>query len=95
MKDAARAFRPNKDIDVEKAVLEMALGEALVSTLIDDGVPMPVERIKVAMPAGHIGSISDIERSTIIEQSALHVIYPAMVEGAAAHLGIPEPPSRC
>lgn len=81
VKAAARAFRPNKGIDVEKAVLEMGLGEALVSTLIGDGVPMPVERIKVDKPAGQIGPISDLERSTIIEQSTMRVTYPAMVEG--------------
>jgi DNA helicase HerA-like ATPase len=46
VKAAARAFRPNPAIDVEKAVLEMGSGEALVSTLIGDGVPMHVERIK-------------------------------------------------
>lgn len=81
VKAAARAFRPNKGIDVEKAVLEMGLGEALVSTLIDDGVPMPVERIRVTKPAGQIGPLSDLERATIIEQSPLRVRYPAMVEG--------------
>lgn len=82
VKAAARAFRPNKGIDVEKAVLEMGVGEALVSTLIDDGVPMPVERIKVAKPAGQIGPISDLKRATLVGQSALRVTYPAMVEGS-------------
>ncbi|MEO5807887.1 helicase HerA-like domain-containing protein [Devosia sp.] len=82
VKAAARAFRPNKDVDVEKAVLEMGVGEALISTLVDDGVPMPVERIRVTMPAGQVGPISDLERSVIIEKSALRVTYPAMVEGA-------------
>ncbi|HTM77708.1 MAG TPA: helicase HerA-like domain-containing protein, partial [Devosia sp.] len=82
VKAAANAFRPNKGVDVQKAVLEMGVGEALVSTLIGDGVPMPVERIKVSKPAGQIGPISDLERSVLIEQSALRVTYPAMVEGA-------------
>ncbi|WP_108461363.1 helicase HerA-like domain-containing protein [Devosia naphthalenivorans] len=81
VKAAARAFRPNKDVDVEKAVLEMGLGEALVSTLIDDGVPMPVERIKVGKPAGQIGALSDIERQTIIEQSPMRQKYPSVIEG--------------
>lgn len=81
VKAAARAFRPNAGVDVEKAVLEMGLGEALVSTLIGDGVPMPVERIRVAMPSGQIGPISDLERAVLIEQSAFRVTYPAMVEG--------------
>lgn len=81
VKAAARAFRPNAGVDVEKAVLEIGLGEALVSTLIGDGVPMPVERIRVGLPAGQIGPISDLERSVLIEKSALRVTYPAMVEG--------------
>lgn len=65
VKAAARAFRPNPAVDVEKAVLEMGLGEALISTLIDDGVPMPVQRIKVTKPTGQLGPISDIEREVI------------------------------
>ncbi|WP_092423987.1 helicase HerA-like domain-containing protein [Devosia crocina] len=65
VKAAARAFRPNPAIDVEKAVLEMGVGEALVSTLLADGVPSPVERVKVAKPAGQLGPISDLEREII------------------------------
>lgn len=81
VKAAARAFRPNKAIDVERAVLEMGVGEALVSTLVDDGVPMPVERIKVAKPSGQIGPLSDEERALLIEQSLFRTAYPAVVEG--------------
>jgi len=80
VKAAARAFRPNKAIEVERAVLEMGVGEALVSTLVDDGVPMPVERIKVAKPSGQIGSLSDEERAVLIEQSPFRATYPAVVE---------------
>ncbi|WEJ60215.1 helicase HerA-like domain-containing protein [Devosia sp. FJ2-5-3] len=65
VKAAARAFRPNPAIDVEKAVLEMGVGEALVSTLIADGVPSPVERVKIAKPNGQIGPISDEEREVV------------------------------
>lgn len=82
VKAAARAFRPNPAINVERAVLEMGVGEALVSTLVDDGVPMPVERIKVAKPSGQIGALSDEERGLIIEQSPLRARYPSVIEGA-------------
>lgn len=37
----------------------------LVSTLIADGVPSPVERIKIAKPNGQLGPISDEEREAI------------------------------
>jgi hypothetical protein len=65
-----RGFRPNLATDVEKAVQEMGVGEALVSTLIADGVPSPVERVKIAMPAGQIGSIP-------IEPEAINGVLPA------------------
>ena len=77
VKAAARAFRPNLQVDVERSVVEMGLGEALVSTLIDDGVPSPVERIKVAKPRGHLGPISSIERETMISGSPLRAAYPS------------------
>jgi DNA helicase HerA-like ATPase len=82
VKAAAKAFRPNRGVDVEAAVLEMGVGEALISTLVDDGVPMPVERVRVTMPSGQIGPLSDLERESIIEQSPMRQKYPSIVEGA-------------
>lgn len=71
IKATAKSFRPNPAIDVEKCVLEMGLGEALVSTLEADGVPAPVERIKVTMPAGQIGPIAIDERLEIMANSKI------------------------
>ncbi|WP_051960472.1 helicase HerA-like domain-containing protein [Devosia riboflavina] len=82
VKAAARAFRPNKAINVEEAVLSMGVGEALVSTLVDDGVPMPVERIKVAKPSGQLGPLSDLERDEAIANSPFRAKYPSVTEGA-------------
>jgi hypothetical protein len=36
-----------------------------------DGVPSPVERVRVALPEAQIGLISDLEREVLIENSAL------------------------
>ena len=81
VKAAARAFRPNKTINVEEAVLSMGVGEALISTLVDDGVPMPVERIKVTKPSGQLGPLSDLERDATIVASPFRAKYPSIVEG--------------
>lgn len=69
VKAAAQAFRPNPEIDVQSAVLEMGVGEALVSTLLDDGVPMPVERVKMNLPNSQVGPITDEERKTMLKPS--------------------------
>src|SRR5262249_33135459 len=47
---AAETFVPNPKLDVTRAISELAVGEALVSTLQGDGVPMPVERTQVCPP---------------------------------------------
>src|SRR5689334_25271747 len=44
VKAAAQTFRPNKKIDVEKAITELGVGEALVSFLDEKGQPNPVDR---------------------------------------------------
>ena len=85
VKAAVRAFRPNKGVDVQKAVTEMAVGEALVSFLVDDGVPAPVERIRVSKPKGKIGQISDIERETAIANSGIRGRYPKVLDSHESH----------
>ncbi|MBW8755894.1 MAG: DUF853 family protein, partial [Sphingomonadales bacterium] len=50
IKAAAETFRINPDLDVEKAITELKVGEALVSTLQDDGSPAVVQRTLVAPP---------------------------------------------
>ena len=50
MKAAAETFRPNKKFDAAEAIIELGVGEALVSFLDAKGVPTPVERCFVAPP---------------------------------------------
>lgn len=40
-----------------------------------DGVPSPVERVQVALPASQVGPISDLERSEIVEASPYYLRY--------------------
>ena len=59
---AAETFRPNPAFDAAKAITELSVGEALVSTLQEDGVPGMVERALVRPPASRIGPVTDNER---------------------------------
>ncbi|MFY8207278.1 MAG: helicase HerA-like domain-containing protein, partial [Arenimonas sp.] len=62
VRTAAETFVPNPKIDVAKVISELAVGEALVSTLQDKGIPMPVERTIICPPRCRMGAITDTER---------------------------------
>jgi DNA helicase HerA-like ATPase len=58
---AAETFVPNPKLDVAEAISKLGTGEALVSTLQDKGIPMPVQQTLIAPPRCRMGSISDPE----------------------------------
>lgn len=68
---AAETFVPNPKLDVAKVISELAVGEALVSTLQDKGIPMPVERAIICPPRCRMGALSDQERQAVLAQSLL------------------------
>lgn len=75
VKAAAQAFRPNPAVDVKSEITGMAIGEALISVMVEDGAPMPVEKIKVYPPSSQIGPIEDLEREVIMRNSDLRADY--------------------
>jgi hypothetical protein len=77
VKASADAFRPNEGVDVRSAITEMGTGEALVSFLDSQGIPTPVERMKVMLPASQIGPISDDERKDLIRSDDMAGDYGA------------------
>jgi hypothetical protein len=85
VRTAAETFVPNPKIDVAKVISELAVGEALVSTLQEKGIPMPVERALICPPRCRMGAISDQERQAILAQSLLGVKYNAEVNRDSAY----------
>ncbi len=63
---AAETFRTNEDLDVEAAITELGVGEALVSFLDLDGRPGIVQRALVLPPRSQIGLITPQQRQQII-----------------------------
>jgi DNA helicase HerA-like ATPase len=66
---AAETFRRNPELDTERVILELKVGEALVSMLENKGEPSIVQRTLIRPPEGRIGPISDAERRAIIAAS--------------------------
>jgi hypothetical protein len=82
---AAETFVPNPKIDVARAISELAVGEALVSMLLDKGVPMPVERALIAPPRCRMGAITPEERAAVRAHSPVAGKYDAAVNRESAY----------
>jgi DNA helicase HerA-like ATPase len=63
---AAQTFRPNPEIDTERAIQELKVGEALVSLLHNKGEPSMVQRTLIRPPMSRVGPITDEERKELI-----------------------------
>lgn len=53
VKTAAQTFRQNPNLDIEKLIIELPVGEALVSFLDQTGTPMMVEKVKIVPGYSH------------------------------------------
>jgi DNA helicase HerA-like ATPase len=82
---AAETFVANPAFKTADAITQLAVGEALVSTLQDKGVPMPVERTLMAAPRCRMGAISDEERATVRNRSPVGAKYDASVNRESAY----------
>ena len=85
VKAAATTLRANPKLDVEAAITELGVGEALVSLLDARGRPGVVERALVVPPGTRIGPITADERKAIIAASALAGVYDGAVDRESAY----------
>jgi len=85
VKAAAETFRANPGLDVAKAITELAVGEALISTLDEKGMPGIVERALVFPPQSKIGPITPEQQRQIIQQSVLFGHYEQAVDRESAY----------
>jgi uncharacterized protein len=85
VKTAAETFAVNPEINVAGVISQLSVGEALVSTLQDKGVPMPVERTLICPPRCRMGSITSEERNTVISRSPVTGKYNVAVNRDSAY----------
>lgn len=85
VKSAATTFRANAGLNVETAITELGVGEALVSFLDEKGIPSPVERTFICPPGGRIGPATDAERAQIIRASNVFNFYEKAVDRESAY----------
>jgi DNA helicase HerA-like ATPase len=85
VKTAAQTLRANPKLDVEAAITELGVGEALVSFLDAKGTPGIVERAWVLAPSSRIGPLSADERATAIKASLLYGHYEKTQDRESAY----------
>ena len=84
VKTAAETFVANPALDVARAIGQLGVGEALVSTLQDKGVPMPVEKTLVAPPRCRMGAITEAERAQVRAGSPVGGKYDTRIDRDSA-----------
>jgi len=85
VKAAAETFRANPKLDVEKAIGELSVGEALISLLDEKGTPGIVERAFIAPPVSQLEPITPEERKVLIEGSVLFGTYEEAIDRESAY----------
>lgn len=81
---AAKAFRVNKNFDTETALMELGVGEALVSFLDEEGIPVVVERANILPPQSLMGQADDKAVETIIACDEFDLKYREDVDRESA-----------
>jgi hypothetical protein len=85
VKAAASTMRANPKLDVEAAITELAVGEALVSFLDAKGRPSVTERVFVIPPGSRIGPITAEQRQALIQGSLVAGVYEKTVDRESAY----------
>jgi hypothetical protein len=68
-------MRPKAGLDIEAAITELAVGEALVSFLDAKGRPCETERVFVQLPGSQLGPISPEQRQALLQSSLVAGVY--------------------
>ena len=86
VRTAAQTLRQNPKLDIERAITELGVGEALVSLLDAKGTPQITERAWMAPPCSRIGPIADGDRDRIRKAGqALYGHYDQTVDRESAY----------
>jgi len=85
VKAAASTMRANPGLDIETAITELAVGEALVSMLDEKGRPSVTQRVFVIPPGSQIGPITPEQRKALIEGSLVAGVYEKAVDRESAY----------
>jgi len=82
---AAQTFRKNPDLDTETAIQELGIGEALVSTLDEKGVPTIVDKTLIIPPSSQLSPLSETDRQRVLDDSPVLGKYDETLDRDSAN----------
>lgn len=85
VKATATTMRQKPGLDIEAAITELAVGEALVSFLDAKGRPSVTERVFVVPPGSQLGPITPAQRQQLIANSLVAGVYEKTVDRESAY----------
>lgn len=85
VRTAAQTFRQNPAFDTTEAIMELGVGEALVSFLDEKGIPTMVERTFILPPQSLMGPVDAFTRNSVITKSPLDEKYGLAVDNRSAY----------
>lgn len=85
VKATAETMRPKAGLDIEAAITELAVGEALVSLLDAKGRPSETERVYVLPPGSQLGPITPEQRQALLQNSLVAGVYEKVVDRESAY----------
>lgn len=86
VKAAAETMRANPALgDMASAIMDLAVGEALVSFLDEKGRPSVTQRVFVLPPGSQIGPITPEERAKVVSGSLVAGVYEQTVDRESAY----------
>ena len=81
----AKAFRENPNFDAEQVLMELGVGEALVSFLDEEGIPGMVERAKILPPQSLMGPADEGKVEKLIVADEFDLKYRENVDRESAY----------
>ena len=85
VKATAQTMRQKPGLDIETAITELAVGEALISLLDEKGRPSVTERVFVLPPGSQIGPITPEQRQALLANSLVAGVYEKTVDRESAY----------
>jgi uncharacterized protein len=85
VKATAQTMRCKAGLDIEKAITELGVGEALVSLLDAKGRPSETEQVYVLLPGSQLGPITPEQRQALLANSLVAGVYEQTLDRESAY----------
>ncbi len=85
VRTVAQTMRANPNLDTQKVIGELGVGEALVSVLQEKGIPSVVQQALIVPPMSRIGPADKGERQIVMDNSWLQGRYDETIDRQSAY----------